>query len=334
MDISGKKILITCGGGVGDIIMYTPALRRLKEKYGCYITFLTPRNPELVTGLSYIDEVIYMKRGVFLSKFRNLHKLVGYDAVIITDWQPNVLMAAKLFGVPIRAGFPREESSISKYYNKVLTHKWYKTLDYVGDNNARMISQALDVELDGDMTHCDVSNPSKADKTAVNQALQEIGLQPNSKFVILSPFTNFALKNWPMASCQKLVQLITDKYNLPVVMLGGPGDYEAASKISKYNLSGKTTIGQMVELISRAAVMVTADSGPMHVAGAVGIPIVAVFGKEVPERWAPKRNCWPITLRYPCSPCKDSVAEACDKKVQCLRDITAEMVMEKLQEIL
>ena len=51
MDLNGKKVMITCGGGVGDIIMYTPALRRLKEKYHCHITFYTSRNYEVIEGL-------------------------------------------------------------------------------------------------------------------------------------------------------------------------------------------------------------------------------------------------------------------------------------------
>ncbi len=334
MDITGKKVLITCGGGVGDIIMYTPALRRLKEKYNCCITFFTPRNYELVKGLPYIDEVIYAPRGVFLGKFRQLHKIRGYSAIIITDWQPTVLLAARLFSIPIRAGFIRENKFISRFYTKALTFKWHKTLDFVADNNAKMISQALEIELDGDMSNCDVSKPTQDVKMQVDTILQKVGLTPTQKYIILSPFTSFELKNWPLEYCVDLGRMIKERYDLPVVVIGGPGDVEAAGKISRYNLAGKTNIPEMVELISRACLMITADTGPMHVGGAVGIPIVAVFGKEVPERWAPKHNCWPISLHYPCSPCKDDVARTCIKKVECLRKIDADMVMQMIIKIL
>ena len=118
MDLNGKKVMITCGGGVGDIIMYTPALRRLKEKYHCHITFYTSRNYEVIEGLPYIDEIMYVPRGVFMSKFRQLHKLRDYYAIIITDWQPNVLVAAELFNIPVRAGFVRKNKFISRFYNR------------------------------------------------------------------------------------------------------------------------------------------------------------------------------------------------------------------------
>lgn len=334
MDIRDKKVLVTCGGGVGDIIMYTPALRRLKEKYGCYIGFYTPRNYELVEGLPYIDEVIYAERGKAFSKFRVIPKIKGYDAVIITDWQPVVLMAAMLFGAKIRAGFKRADKKISCLYTKNLTHKWHKTHEYVGDNNAKLIGEALGVVLDGDMTHCEVSEPSAADARSVDNLMRDMGLLPQNEFIVLAPFTNFELKNIPMADCHEIIRGIKEKYNLPVVVLGGPGDYEQAAELSSYNLAGKTSIRDMIELMGRAKVMITADSGPMHVAGAVGTKIIALFGKEIPQRWAPKRNCWPLTLNFPCSPCKDDVARTCEKKVACLRDIGAARVLAKLSEII
>lgn len=333
MDLNGKKVMITCGGGVGDIIMYTPALRRLKEKYHCHITFYTSRNYEVIEGLPYIDEIMYVPRGVFMSKFRQLHKLRDYYAIIITDWQPNVLVAAELFNIPVRAGFVRKNKFISRFYNRKLTYKWHKSLSYVGDNNAKMISQALGVELDGDMSRCEVSYPSVADKENVDAMLLDIGITPEQEFVILSPFTSFILKNYPEEACRELVCRINEKYNMPIVVIGGRGNFESAARISSYNLCGKTSIKEMIALISRAKLMITADSGPMHVAGAVGTPIVAVFGKEVPERWAPKRKCWPITLHYQCSPCKDDDARNCSKNVECLRKITADMVMDKIEEI-
>lgn len=332
-ELSNKRVLLTCGGGVGDIIMFTPALRRLKEKYSCYIGFLTPRNPELLENLSFVDEVVHVPRKKAFSKIASIPKIYAYDAVIITDWQPVVLMAAMVFGVNIRAGFPRSEKFISRFYNKILTHKWHKQLGYVGDNNARLIAEALDIELDGDMSNCEISRPSMQDRIAVNEYLEKIGIASIQDFVVLSPFTNFYLKNYPVSESKSLVRMIEQKYHLPVIVVGGIGDTEDGDRISRYNLCGKTSIMELAELISRARLMVTADSGPMHIAGAVHTPTIAVFGKEIPERWAPRHNCYPISLHYPCSPCKDEVAIKCSKKVGCLRKITAEMVMDKVEEI-
>jgi ADP-heptose:LPS heptosyltransferase len=90
---------------------------------------------------------------------------------------------------------------------------------------------------------------------------------------------------------------------------------------------------QPVELVCRARLLVTPDSGPMHVAGAVGTDCVALFSKDLPSRWAPRHHCVPIYLGEPCSPCTDETARQCPT-VRCMRAITADMVLERCEAML
>ena len=90
---------------------------------------------------------------------------------------------------------------------------------------------------------------------------------------------------------------------------------------------------QLIELVRRAKCLVTPDSGPMHIAGAVGTPVAALFSKDLPSRWAPRQNCVPITLQMDCAPCDDETARHCPT-VKCMRGITAEMVCEAAVKIL
>ena len=89
-----------------------------------------------------------------------------------------------------------------------------------------MISQALGVELDGDMSRCEVSYPSVADKENVDAMLLDIGITSEQEFVILSPFTSFILKNYPEEACRELVCRINEKYNIQNVENGRRANLE------------------------------------------------------------------------------------------------------------
>ncbi len=334
MDIYGKKILITCGGGVGDLIMFTPALRALKGNYNCRITFLTPRNPDILQGLPYVDKVIHLQRGRFLGRYRCIPDLAKQDMIVFSDWQPQLLMLAHYLRVPFIAGIPRKGHRFTRLLNKQILHGVYDSIDYVGLTHARMLEEALDIKLTGDFTKLDVPVVQVGDKAYIDALLGEIGIQPQEPYILLSPFTGLKERNWSCHEAKKLVDAIKKKYDLPVVVLGTADKAEQAQDISRYCLAGKTNLLQLVELISRAKALITPDSGPMHIAGAIGTPVVALFSKDLPSRWAPRKNCYPIYLKYECSPCDDATAKSCKYQVRCMRDITAEMVLAEIEKII
>lgn len=335
MDLNGKKILISSCGGLGDLIMFTPALRRMKEKYpNCHITFMTAeKHKAVLSGLSYIDSVICIRRGKFLGRYRVLPCLFQQNAVIFTDWQPQLLFFSWLFHVPVRAGIPKPGHELCKYFTRSLKNNVFRYTQYAAKTNAMVFEEALEIELDGPMSRCDVSQPVESDIKCADDLLQKIGIHKNEKFMILTPFTGLEQRNWPIDAAGSFVQKVKSRLNIPVVVIGTPDKRLESEQISSFNLVGKTTILQMVELIRRAVILVTPDSGPMHIAGAVGTKTVALFSKDLPERWAPKKKCRAITLHMPCSPCDDDTARAC-KTVQCMRGITADQVFEACQELL
>ncbi len=332
MNLTGKKVLITCGGGVGDLIMFTPALRALKEQHNCHITFLTPRNADILRGLPYIDKVIFLPRGKFLGRYRCIPDLLEQDIIVFSDWQPQLLMLSHWLRIPFIAGIPRDGHRLTKYLDKIITHGVYDTDDYVARTHAHMIEEALNINLDGDMTNIEVPATSAEDNLYVDDLLQEIGVK-QKKYIVLSPFTGLEEKNWAGAEATKLVELVKERYDMPVLVLGTPDRENEARDMSSYSLAGKTTLMQSVEIIRRAEILVSPDSGPVHVAGAVGTPVIALFGKELPSMWAPKKNCFLINLAYDCSPCDDEKAKNCKFNLRCIQDITAEMVMDKIKEI-
>lgn len=333
MNLNNKRLLITCGGGLGDMIVYTPALRRLKEKYPkCILTFMTKYgNHEVLEGLSYIDKVIYIRRGRLLGRYRVLFDFLQQDIVVFTDWQPQLLMISKLLKIPVLAGVPRDGHRLNRYLSKHLQTSIFKVKQYAGRTDADLLEEALDIELDGEMTRLDITVPNQKVCDEVDCLLDSIGVKDD--YIVLSPFTGLEERNWPIDIAESFVQKVIDIYSMPVVVIGPADKRNKADVISKYNLLGRTNTMQMVELIRRAKCLITPDSGPMHVAGALGTKCIALFSKDLPSRWAPKEQCVPVYLGMPCSPCNDETARKCHD-VACMRNISDEMVIEKLKELL
>lgn len=334
-DLNDKHILIESGGGVGDLIMFTPALRRLKEKYPrCILTFLTiDKTVDVINRIPYIDNVICIKRGRFMGRYRVLPDMMKQDYMIFTEWQPQLLCCAWLLRLPNRFSIPRPGHPLTKTLHKHITNIVSASTDFAARTNAGLIGKTLDITLDGDMTRCDVSLPNQQEKREVDAILQTIGIHADKRFIALSPFTSADGRDWSLEEAQKLVLEIEKKYRLPVVVIGNKRQAEA-STISQYSLVGKTSIMQLIEVIRRATCLVSPDSGPIHIAGALDVPCVALFSKDLPSRWAPKNHCYPIYLQYECSPCNSEMFTHCPKNLGCIRNITAEMVMSKLDLIL
>lgn len=326
-DLNGKKILITSCAGLGDLLMFTPALRKIKEAFAyCKITFVTNLpNKDVLSGLPYIDKVATIQRKKAFGRFHVLPELATQDYVIFTDWQPHLLVAAYLFRVPHRIGIPKPNHRLNGLFTKVLKTNVVLSPRYAAETNARLFSEALNISLEGDMTDYDISLPQDEDVQNATRLLTSIGVKPGDKYICFAPFTGMEQRNWPIEHVKEYVRLVKKHLGLSVVVIGPPGKADVARNISLANLVGKTSVLEMVDIVRRAALFVGLDSGPMHIAGAVNTPLIALFNKDLPSRWAPKKQCRVIKLDLPCSPCDDETARNC-KTLQCTRGITPQRV--------
>ena len=335
MILDHKKLLISSCAGLGDLIMFTPAIRALKIKFPTLkITFMaSEKNADILRGIPYIDKVICIRRGKFMGRYRILPNLVRHDIVLFSDWQPQLLLAARLSCVKYRIGIPKPGHSLNTYFTKMITLNVMKSPEYAAVTNAKIFMEAFDIKLDGDMTCCDSSVPNEENRKMVDLLLKSIGLETEQSYVLLTPFAGLEQRNWSVSAATEFAARVEAEYGLPVLVAGPEEWKQDAKKISRYSLSGKTSTMDLVELVRRAKLLVTPDSGPMHIAGALGIPVIPLFSKDLPSRWAPKHNCYPVTLNLPCAPCDDATARTC-ATVQCMRGITADMVMHEMKHIM
>lgn len=126
-----------------------------------------------------------------------------------------------------------------------------------------------------------------------------------AKYALLFPGTNWATKRWPVEKFAALVARLKQRFGLETVVGGAPNEVDLAAKIpTAVNLAGRTTLNQLVALIARSAVVISNDSGPMHIAAALGRPLVAPFGPTNPIRTGPYGRLGSVVkLDLPCSPC-------------------------------
>jgi lipopolysaccharide heptosyltransferase II len=157
-------------------------------------------------------------------------------------------------------------------------------------------------------------------------------LVPAQRYAVLMPGTNWETKRWPVERFAALVAPLRERFGLESVVAGGPGDAALAAPIEQaggINLAGKTTLRQLVALLERAALVVANDSGPMHIAAALGRPLVTPFGPTSPVRTGPYRRMDSvIRLDIPCSPC---FSRTCSHQ-SCLRWLEAGPVLELAEQ--
>jgi ADP-heptose:LPS heptosyltransferase len=145
----------------------------------------------------------------------------------------------------------------------------------------------------------DVANPdpeiatSTGDEERLHALLAEQDL-PDRGYILLNPFSRWRSKSWPLATAATVIRQLWTETGHMLLLTGGPDDRPAAIELqarvaprSLPSLSGRMTLGEALCCFRRARLMITCDSGPMHAAAALGVPVVALFGPTHPECTGP-----------------------------------------------
>ena len=154
------------------------------------------------------------------------------------------------------------------------------------------------------------------------------------RWILLNPGARWWNKRWPADSFRETLRRLAAEFPLHhFAILGGKEDADLAREVvpgapdRTVNLAGSTSLGELVEIIRAAELIVTNDTGPMHIAAALGTPMIALFGPTNPNRTGPY-GCRADVLREPlaCSPC---LSQTCRNKVQmeCLTSLSVDRVV-------
>ncbi|MGH7235616.1 MAG: putative lipopolysaccharide heptosyltransferase III [Nitrospiraceae bacterium] len=335
-----NRILVIKLRYIGDVLLATPVLHALRDRFpDARLTMLVNRGTENILKWNPdVDEVLTVDRGTFAAQLR----LVGalrrrhFDCVLdLTDGDRSSILA-RLTGAPVRIGFNEERRWRGLLYTSVvqpnaLRHRVARDLETV---------RALGIEPKASpLVLCTSSEDDKeADRLLVEAGMggASAGTRP---LVLLHPGARYWFKAWPAERFAELADRLTDACSCRVLIGGDAHDKPVAETIrararsAPAVLAGRTTLLQLAALLKRCALFIGNDNGPMHMAAAVGTPIVALFGPSDPAEWGPVTS--QAEILYKGLDCRRCFHPTCDRGEQsCMRQITVDEVFSAAQRFL
>lgn len=333
------KILIIRLSSIGDIVLTTEFTRFLRKKFpAARIDFmLSQQFSDIYEHNPYVDNIIKYNKELSAFDYNKIRKrfLNEYDIQdyhLIFDLQNNLRsimfsrgLAPKIYRIAKNRfkklsmvyfkKFPDTNLSIPEIYKNTL-----KDFDIETDN------YGLEIFLKGESRSVDIIKKYERE----------------SKLIAIAPGAFHFTKRW---SVDKFIELVKNINNcgFSIVLIGGKTDEIICSKIEMEsgvvlkNKAGNTSIMETVDILSKARVLITNDTGVMHIAAARKIPIIAIFGSTVTQfGFAPyKVDHEIIETHIKCRPCTHIGRADCPKKhFNCMTDITVEQVMNAFNELL
>jgi lipopolysaccharide heptosyltransferase I len=326
-----KRILLIKPSAIGDVVHALPILNLLRRRWPeAHISWLvTPGCAGLLEGHPQLDEVILFERHRYAKLWRDPESLMELLALTRELRRGQYDLAVDLQGLfrsgwltyqtraPIRVGFDNAREFAWLGYThrvQVATMEQHALERYL--SIADLLGCGREVEF--------VFATDDADREIAANLTRGI-----ERYALLFPGTNWATKRWPAAHFADIVRPLEKQFGLRCIVGGSSGEAQLASQIrGAVNLAGKTNLRQLTALIERASLVVSNDSGPMHIAAALGRPLVALFGPTNPTRTGPyQREESVVRLDIPCSPC---YARKCLHQ-SCLRWLSVDAVMRAVE---
>ncbi len=329
------RFLVVKFSSLGDIVHCLPSVAQLRKAFPhAEIDWLIERKNKTVVDISGLDvrlipvDTYQWRNSPGIGSAKEIAEFVwalrtdGYDCTI--DFQGLLKSAffGYLSGAPIRIGWERDflKESVSRFfYTEVVTPRRIHIIDQQME-----LLKPLDIDPNWE-TEVPVRAPEQA-RTSVEQKLQGM-----KDYVVINPGGNWPTKCWEPERYGALAQRLMND-GIPVLVTWGPGEESLVRRL--VNAAGPgirqipTTLEELVALCEKARLFVGGDTGPMHLAAAVGAPIVSIFGPTSSDRNGPfRREDIVIERRLPCRPCYER--EKCPlEHLQCMVDITVDHVYE------
>lgn len=304
----GERIAIENSPGIGDLIVLTPILRCIKRKYPhCVITVISRKKLSLfaVNRIPYIDHVHFME-GTLAGRLKTFHMLRQQDYLLLNSYQGAVARLAKLAGVRHRTGNCKDKYKNSNLFTHPLPYTNDASINqYVIDFLTSRVNLAFDDNFVVTDYQCDVSVPNEKEIGSVKTKMKANGWK-GEKYILLSFQGNTATALHVNTIICTIFVLLSLEYD---VVITGNRDEAITKTIDKIfpqeehivNLLGKTSLYEMIAAIDLSNVVVTTNSGPMHIAAALKKPTIAFFTSGNRKEWQPKKYCEAISLDLPCS---------------------------------
>ena len=324
---------------VGDAVMTVPALRELRRVLpGARLTLATRRWAEGVfEGADFVDDILALEEsgGAAGAAFREARRWRArrFDLAVLFPNAFAPALVAALARVPARAGYATQGRG------PLLTHRFgvpewrgrrhevFYYLNAVAELERLLYGSS---SIESREPRPEIPVPPAREREAV-RLLREHGARGRGPVVALCPgSTNSRAKRWPAERFAALADMLAERAGAEIVLVGSGEEAEVSEEVARLMqarpvvLTGRTDLSQSAAVLRAADLLVTNDTGPAHVAAAVGCPVVVIFGPTDPATTRPFSPLAEVVRRPPdCAPC---MLRDCPIDHRCMTAVTAEEV--------
>ncbi len=334
LDIEMNKIVVCKYKGMGSIIQATPLLQTLRKRYpNAKIVFVSSEeNRGILEKTGLVDEIFTVKdKGLFSligSSIKVVSKLIRFRADVYIDLEiysnyssiiTTLSMARNRFGYYLRS---------NRYRMGMYTHMMYFNTKVSISEAYLQFARLLGIE----------NVQKELSELVVNESGKLKDLP--EKYIVINPNASDLRyeRRWPAESFIALIGKIrAEQPELAIYLIGGKSESEYVHEIHKHfendqlvnDISGKTNLHELVEILRTANLLITNDTGPMHVANSLDTNVLALFGPCSPKQYGLGKNIKTIYKNVYCSPCvHEFVVPPCKGDNQCMKLITVDEVFE------
>ncbi len=344
------NILIVKLSAIGDVIHTLPALNAIRKHYPhAHITWLVEEAAsDLVVGHKALDRVLISKRKRWIKDLKGQKRLItikkifdfikelrdtNYD--LILDFQA-LLKSGILIALARgerKIGFGRGLEHMEHSYIFLNEKIDAVDMEIHALSRGMMLLEKLGIRTKDIEYNVPVSTN---DDILVQSLLKEHGINSDGFLIVVNPVAKWETKLWTEKKFARLADALIGGYHAQILFTGGPEDCflidQIISKMERQpvNLAGKTTLKMLAALYKKIDFLISTDTGPMHLAVAVGTPVVALFGPTAPWRTGPYGSGNRIIrTQLECSPCFKRKCET----TKCMDQISVNQVLDAVDSM-
>lgn len=315
-----KRILVITLSNIGDVVLTLPVVGTLRQnfKYAAIDVVVGPRAKEIFEVDPRIEKMyVYDKAASLMQKLQLLLLLRRNKYDLVVDLRNGLFgffLGSKFWAKPILKAGKAIARKADEHLNKL------RSLGLNVDSNSYPIWIS---QLDSD-------NMSKL--------LSKKGISDSDEVVCVSPGAKSHIKRWREDGFVKVCDRLIHEFKVKVVFVGDYDDYKICDRIINsmknyaVSISGQTSLRELAWCIKRSRLLITNDSAPLHIAGSVGTPVVAIFGPTDYKKYGPKDGLgFAIYKKLHCSPCEVAL---CRYNLECMKAVEPDEVFDVAKKIL
>ena len=338
-----RRILVIRLDRLGDVILSLPVVQALRERLPhAYLAMMVrPACRDVVDGHPALDEMLlYEKDGIHRSaretiRFARGLRRYNFDTALIlhpsnrSHWMP------WLARIPVRIGYDRKCGWLLTHR---VPHRKQEGAKHEAVYTLELLAP-LGIAPGAPKPHVPIQ-PAAVQR--IDTLLAEAGVRPSERLVALHPSASCVSKRWMPERFAQVADRLAAERGVRICIVAGPDDAAHAGRMAQamrqpaLNFAGRLSVGELAALLQRCRLLISNDSGPVHLAAAVGTPVVDIFGRNQaglsPLRWGPLGEGHVVLQKE--VGCVTCLAHNCDIEFLCLTTLSADDVYQAALRVL